>query len=88
MEILPHPYAVSPEKAAIESENKKEREYILQEMLSAIEKEVFALYMKGQTYIQISKNLDIPHKAVDNALCRIKKKMRHQMKYLYLQESS
>ncbi|MCJ7987923.1 LuxR C-terminal-related transcriptional regulator [Priestia sp. OVL9] len=57
-------------------------------MLSAIEQEVFALYMKGQTYIQISKNLDIPHKAVDNALCRIKKKMRHQMKYLYLQESS
>ncbi|MGE7718221.1 sigma-70 family RNA polymerase sigma factor [Priestia megaterium] len=88
MEILPHPYAVSPEKAAVESENKKEREYILGEMLSAIEQEVFALYMKGQTYMQISKNLDIPHKTVDNALCRIKKKLRHQMKYLYLQESS
>ncbi|MEH7563879.1 hypothetical protein [Priestia megaterium] len=38
--------------------------------------------------MQISKKLDLSHKTVDNALCRIKKKMRHRMKYLYLQESS
>lgn len=88
IEILPHPHAVSPEKAAIESENKREREQILQEILSPIEQDVFALYLKGQTYIQISQNLHLPQKTVDNALYRIKKKMKHQMKYLYLQESS
>lgn len=88
MEILPHPQTVCPEKAAVESENKREREQILQEILSVTEQNVFALYMNGQTYMQISKKLDLSHKTVDNALCRIKKKMRHRMKYLYLQESS
>ncbi|MGB8273184.1 sigma-70 family RNA polymerase sigma factor [Priestia megaterium] len=88
MEMLPHPHAVSPEKAAVESENKREREQILQEILSTIEQDVFSLYMKGQTYMQIAKNLHLPQKTVDNALYRIKKKMKNQMKYLYLQESS
>jgi RNA polymerase sporulation-specific sigma factor len=88
MEMLPHPHAVSPEKAAIESENKREREQILQEILSTIEQDVFSLYMKGQTYMQIAKNLHLPQKTVDNALYRIKKKMKNQIKYLYLQESS
>ncbi|MDD9781454.1 RNA polymerase sporulation sigma factor SigH [Priestia megaterium] len=88
MEMLPHPRAVSPEQATVEKENKKEREQILQEILSPIEKDVFALYMKGQTYIQISQNLHLSQKTVDNALYRIKKKMKHQMQYLYLQQSS
>jgi RNA polymerase sporulation-specific sigma factor len=88
MEMLPHPHAVIPEKAAVESENKREREQILQEILSTTEQDVFSLYMKGQTYMQIAKNLHLPQKTVDNALYRIKKKMKNQMKYLYLQESS
>ncbi|MCY9017453.1 sigma-70 family RNA polymerase sigma factor [Priestia megaterium] len=88
MEILPHPHTVCPEKAVVESENKREREQILQEMLSAIEQNVFALYINGQTYMKISQNLHLPQKTVDNALYRIKKKMKTQMKYLYLQQSS
>jgi RNA polymerase sporulation-specific sigma factor len=44
--------------------------------------------MKGQTYMQISQNLHLSQKTVDNALYRIKKKMKHQMQYLYLQQSS
>ena len=88
MEMLPHPRAVSPEQAAVERENKREREQMLQEILSPIEQDVFALYMKGQTYMQISQNLHLPQKTVDNALYRVKKKMKHQMQYLYLQQSS
>ncbi|MDP1471791.1 RNA polymerase sporulation sigma factor SigH [Priestia megaterium] len=88
MEMLPHPRAVSPEQAAVERENKKEREEILQEILSPIEQGVFALYQKGQTYTQISQNLHLPQKTVDNALYRIKKKIKLQMRYLYLQQSS
>ena len=88
MEMLPHPRAVSPEQTTVEKENKREREQMLQEILSPIEKDVFALYMKGQTYMQISQNLHLSQKTVDNALCRIKKKMKHQMQYLYLQQSS
>ena len=88
MEMLPHPRTVSPEQATVEKENKREREQMLQEILSPIEKDVFALYMKGQTYMQISQNLHLSQKTVDNALYRIKKKMKTQMKYLYLQQSS
>ncbi|WP_228459600.1 LuxR C-terminal-related transcriptional regulator [Priestia megaterium] len=88
MEMLPHPRAVSPEQATVEKENKREREQRLQEILSPIEKDVFALYMKGQTYMQISQDLHLSQKTVDNALYRIKKKMKHQMQYLYLQQSS
>jgi RNA polymerase sporulation-specific sigma factor len=86
--MLPHPRAVSPEQATVEKENKKEREQMLQEILSSIEQDVFALYLKGQTYMKISQNLHLPQKTVDNALYRIKKKMKTQMKYLYLQQSS
>jgi RNA polymerase sporulation-specific sigma factor len=88
IEMLPHPRAVSPEQATVEKENKKEREQMLQEILSSIEQDVFALYLKGQTYMKISQNLHLPQKTVDNALYRIKKKMKTQMKYLYLQQSS
>ncbi|WP_129707784.1 sigma-70 family RNA polymerase sigma factor [Priestia megaterium] len=88
MEMLPHPRAVSPERATVEKENKREREQMLQEILSPIEQDVFALYLKGQTYMQISQNLHLPQKSVDNALYRIKKKMKHHMQYLYLQQSS
>ncbi|RDZ12758.1 RNA polymerase sporulation sigma factor SigH [Priestia megaterium] len=88
MEMLPHPRAVSPEQATVEKENKREREQMLQEILSSIEQDVFALYLKGQTYMKISQNLHLPQKTVDNALYRIKKKMKTQMKYLYLQQSS
>ncbi|MCF6799638.1 sigma-70 family RNA polymerase sigma factor [Priestia megaterium] len=88
MEMLPHPRAVSPEQATVEKENKREREQMLQEILSSIEQDVFTLYLKGQTYMKISQNLHLPQKTVDNALYRIKKKMKTQMKYLYLQQSS
>ncbi|RDZ05492.1 RNA polymerase sporulation sigma factor SigH [Priestia megaterium] len=88
MEMLPHPRAVSPEHATVEKENKREREQKLKEILSPIEQDVFALYLKGQTYMQISQNLHPPQKAVDNALYRIKKKMKHHMQYLYLQQLS
>ncbi|MGG0747298.1 sigma-70 family RNA polymerase sigma factor [Priestia megaterium] len=88
MEMLPHPRAVSPEQATVEKENKREREQMLQEILSSIEQDVFTLYLKGQTYMRISQNLHLPQKTVDNALYRIKKKMKTQMKYLYLQQSS
>ncbi|QLK09462.1 RNA polymerase sporulation specific sigma factor SigH (plasmid) [Priestia megaterium] len=54
MEMLPHPRAVSPEQATVEKENKREREQMLQEILSSIEQDVFTLYLKGQTYMRIS----------------------------------
>jgi|LSQX01.1.fsa_nt_gb RNA polymerase sporulation-specific sigma factor len=49
---------------------------ILDELLSGLERRVIYYYLAGQSYEQIAKSLNITAKAVDNALQRIKKKLR------------
>ncbi len=44
--------------------------------LSKKESKVLALYLKGMTYTEIAKTLDITNKSVDNALSRIKQKLK------------
>lgn len=44
--------------------------------LSLLENKVFTLYINGCDYDKISTELDIPKKSVDNAVCRIKRKLR------------
>lgn len=48
----------------------------LKEVLSPLEKEILAEYLKDKSYEEISEALSLPVKTVDNALMRIKKKMR------------
>ena len=57
-------------KEFLQSSYKKFRE-----KLSKLEYEVFLQYMSGAKYAEISENLKITEKAVDNALQRIKKKI-------------
>ena len=45
-------------------------------LLSSLEEKVFKLYVSGKSYHQISDMLGISEKAVDNALCRARAKMR------------
>ena len=45
------------------------------EVLSKREYSVFMLYIEGYSYKEISNNLKITEKAVDNALSRAKKKL-------------
>jgi len=49
---------------------------ILDELLSGLERRVIGYYLAGRSYEQIARNLNITEKAVDNALQRIKKKLR------------
>ncbi|HEY9766134.1 MAG TPA: sigma-70 family RNA polymerase sigma factor [Chroococcales cyanobacterium] len=49
---------------------------ILSKHLSRFEWQVFALYLKGLSYEEISKNLHRNSKAIDNALTRIREKGR------------
>jgi len=45
-------------------------------LLSQLEEKVLKLYLSGNSYRQISDKLGISEKAVDNALCRAKHKLR------------
>ncbi|MBQ7567486.1 hypothetical protein IJT17_01635 [bacterium] len=47
----------------------------LPEVLSELEREVFVLYSEGRSYQEIAETLQRPVKSIDNALCRIKRKL-------------
>lgn len=52
-----------------------ERYHIIKEHLSPLENQIFLLFLDGYTYFDISKELKVTKKSVDNALQRIKKKL-------------
>ena len=51
----------------------------MNELLSDLEREVLALYLDGQSYQEISDELNRHVKSIDNALQRVKRKLE---KYL------
>lgn len=62
-------------------ETLESKEYIksvykkIEKALSPLEKSVLSLYLSGYSYKQCATALDVSEKAVDNALCRIRKKL-------------
>ena len=52
----------------------------MNKVLSPLEKQVLALYLDGQSYQEISFELNRQVKSVDNALQRIKRKLERYMK--------
>lgn len=71
-----HPSVCSPEDDYINNE-----QYLLAvsdflDRLSNVEREVFLCYISGYGYQEIARKLGINEKAVDNALCRAKAKMK------------
>ncbi len=65
----------NPESLIISSENKTELEKRIGESLSALEKRVLFLYLRGKSYVEIAGIIDKDEKSIDNALQRIKKKV-------------
>lgn len=65
----------------------KEREnlvtYMLENNLSKFEKKVLSCYLSGLSYSQSSAVLNTDCKAIDNALQRIKKKIKNELKSVY-----
>ena len=51
---------------------------VLREKLSDIEWSVFVEYLDGKSYQEIAEGVDCETKVVDNALCRIKQKIRKE----------
>ncbi|SUJ21467.1 Stage 0 sporulation protein H [Sporosarcina pasteurii] len=75
LDMLAGPPLEDPEDLMIHKEDFDHMEIKMQKVLSELERQVLALYLDGQTYQEISINLNRPVKSVDNALQRIKRKL-------------
>ena len=64
------------EEYLIEKENKEERFRKINKLLTPLEKKVLDGYLDGSSYLQIAQSLNISPKSVDNAISRIKIKLK------------
>ena len=64
-----------PEQLIISNEKIENIKEIFEKFLSKLEASVLSLYIKGKTYIEIARTLNLKVKSVDNALQRIKRKL-------------
>lgn len=80
LDMLSGPVLDDPEDLIIHKEEFKYLEGEMNKVLSLFEKQVLALYLEGQSYHEISVELNRQVKSIDNALQRIKRKLE-----LYLQ---
>jgi RNA polymerase sporulation-specific sigma factor len=75
MDTLPGPAVSNPEYVFLVREQLKELREELSESLSAFELRVLSLYVDHNTYKEIADEMGTTTKAVDNALCRVKRKL-------------
>ena len=67
---------ISPENICLEKERNSTISHRISSVLSKKEFEVFRLYIDGVPYAAIASKLDISEKSVDNAVFRIRKKLK------------
>ena len=75
IEMLKSSTNESPENKYIDDESKRMLEENVMANLSAMEKKVLSLYLKGKKYTEIAIIVEKDEKSIDNALQRIKKKI-------------
>ena len=75
LETLANSDITNPENLIISIENKTALEKHIGETLSALEKRVLFLYLRGKSYSEIASIIGKDEKSIDNALQRIKKKV-------------
>lgn len=68
-----------PEELIINREDYDYMEEKMAEILSELEQQVLALYLDGQSYQEISEELNRHVKSIDNALQRVKRKLERYM---------
>ena len=66
----------NPEAIIIDQENAAGIEEKIHRTLSKFENQVLKMYLEGADYIQIAEGLDRPAKSIDNALQRIRQKVK------------
>lgn len=67
---------VSPENILLEKEKIEQFAQIITRHLSDSEWRIFRLYLKGSTYDNMARHLNITTKAVDNAMQRVRRKLK------------
>ncbi len=79
LEALANPMELNPEEMFLDKERVAYLEQIIESELSSFEKQVLDLYMTGMSYTQIAKVLGRDDKSTDNALQRLKSKIRKML---------
>lgn len=75
-DVLPDTENINPEAIILNEEQEKLAINRLFGKLSALEKEILSYYMEGMSYSEIAKLIGKTEKSVDNAIQRIRLKMR------------
>lgn len=70
----------NPQSLLLDKEQAWETRKQIQAVLSPLEYEIFEMYISGFSYAEIASRIGKSQKSVDNALCRIKKKLRQNLK--------
>ena len=70
--------AINPEQQLIDEEGFAALRERIKNSLSEFEQRVLSQYLSGSSYVQTARSLNTTTKAVDNALTRIRKKLRSQ----------
>lgn len=79
IDILPDQQVTDPEEVFLVREELDDVRNSLRAMLSEFEYRVFLLYLREQSYREIAYVLETTSKAVDNALCRVKRKIEEKI---------
>lgn len=79
LDVIPGTKILDPATLIINQEKALDIELKMAEMLSDLERKVLALYMDGQSYVEISEELNKHVKSIDNALQRVKRKLERYM---------
>ncbi|MCI9160513.1 sigma-70 family RNA polymerase sigma factor [Anaerotruncus sp. 1XD42-93] len=69
-------HTLDPEQLVIQSEETDARNRRIETLLSLFERQVLKLYLSSYSYEEMSKQLGSSTKAVDNALQRVRRKLR------------
>ena len=85
MDVISGTKVLDPEELIINQEEFDDIEIKMAELLSDLERKVLALYLDGQSYQEISEELNRHVKSIDNALQRVKRKLE---RYLEVRELS
>jgi RNA polymerase sporulation-specific sigma factor len=79
MDMISGEKITNPEALIINQEKAADIKRTIAELLSDLERRVLTLYMEGQSYVEISEELNTHVKSIDNALQRVKRKMERHL---------
>ena len=78
LEVIEQKDMVTPESVFVEKENLTEMQSILKGILSKLEYRVLLMRLQGYSYNEITLLLQLETKSVDNAMQRIRKKVKRE----------